>query len=105
MANILIVEDDEQVSSILERWIGSAVRPGGRIALARTFRAASELISSTHFDLIFCDLLLLPLGSRLESGLLTLPSEEARRFGPADWTQFVVEQGGVALIRRARFSA
>jgi ribulose-5-phosphate 4-epimerase/fuculose-1-phosphate aldolase len=109
MARILIIEDETKAAEQLAQCIGEV--PGLDVLHVHTVRSyddAAALLSAPNrhkFTHVFCDLLLLPDGYSLEMSALKGPDGQGRRFTSADWQRFVVDEGGIALIRAIRRGA
>ncbi len=99
---ILIIEDEKNSARLLAQEIEKVLPRGSySIETAASFDAAWNKIRNKKFDVIFTDLLLLPRNCKIHNSMLVC-GHNAKRFSSADWNKYVVERGGVELIRRAR---
>lgn len=106
MPHILIIEDEEEAARSLRHLIAEAdLASVVSIDSAGDFNSARKRLFSTAYDFVFCDLLLLPKGCTINDGKLIgfLGGKKVSQpFSPADWEQFVVQEGGLHLIRSLR---
>ena len=74
-----------------------------RITQATHHAAAISRLADDAFDIVYTDLLLPPPGWRVGEGFMVNSSTgEQRRFTDEDWRNWVIEEGGIDVVRRTR---
>jgi len=101
---ILIVEDEQAPAQALQGLLRSADSANliQRIDIAMTFGSAMKKLRRTDYDLVFCDLLLLPRGWRVDGGKVVVRNDAPRRFTTDDWNRYVLQRGGIEVVRCIR---
>lgn len=103
MPTILIIEDEPDAAESLRRLIAEADPSGSaEIVTASTFEDAKKALYRRTYDLVFCDLLLLPAGSTISDGKIRERDDTIRPFSPEDWNEYVLDKGGIEVIRLIR---
>ncbi len=106
---ILIVEDERAAAESLKHILAEVIDTSD-CDFVYTYDVAVEHLNDHAYDLVFCDLLLLPAGLKVENGQIvdsrnghnSSSTAEVRSFSPTDWERYVLRRGGIDLIRRLR---
>ena len=107
MSHVLIIEDERRAADQLKERIQSVLGTEIRtIDIASTYEQACSMLSQKRkrYGYVFCDLLLLPHYLVLGHSMLkdTSDNDSVVQFSPAHWQKYVVEEGGVSIIRYIR---
>lgn len=98
---ILVIEDEKERREDLESTLRSLLSPTDTVDHATSHQSAEQKLRS-HWDLVFMDLLLLPSEVELKGLTLSSPNKEPEHFGPDQYDQYVLREGGVDLIEKLR---